>query len=38
MGITALGEPPDNADSVVNRVDTALYNSKNAGRNRITVA
>jgi diguanylate cyclase (GGDEF)-like protein/PAS domain S-box-containing protein len=38
MGIAVLGAPPDNADSIVSRVDKALYDSKQAGRNRITLS
>ena len=38
MGITALNAPPDDGDGIVRRVDQALYDSKHAGRNRITVA
>lgn len=38
MGITSLGPPPEDGDTIVNRVDQALYDSKHAGRNRITAA
>lgn len=34
----AIFEPGDNADSLFARADEALYASKNAGRNRVTVA
>jgi diguanylate cyclase (GGDEF)-like protein/PAS domain S-box-containing protein len=38
IGITVLGGPDDDLDSLIQRVDTALYDSKSAGRNRITAA
>ncbi|MCP2034082.1 sigma-B regulation protein RsbU (phosphoserine phosphatase) [Planomicrobium sp. HSC-17F08] len=37
IGVAAY-EPGDNADSLFARADAALYASKNAGRNRVTVA
>ncbi len=37
MGVACL-EPWEDIDDLVNRVDAALYRSKNEGKNRITVA
>jgi PleD family two-component response regulator len=37
IGIAGLS-PPDTIDRFISRVDAALYASKQAGRNRITVS
>lgn len=37
-GIGVLADPPEDGDGFIKRIDSALYNSKHAGRNRITVA
>jgi PleD family two-component response regulator len=38
MGVGVLGPEPEDMDSFIHRVDTALYNSKSAGKDRITLA
>jgi len=38
IGIATLGASPEEIDGIISRVDSALYDSKNAGRNRISVA
>ena len=38
MGVGVLGPEPEDMDNFINRVDTALYNSKSAGKDRITLA
>ncbi|MDH4161208.1 MAG: diguanylate cyclase [Nitrospirota bacterium] len=38
MGIATLASLPEDVDGLISRVDTALYNSKHSGRNRISVA
>jgi diguanylate cyclase (GGDEF)-like protein len=38
MGLAVLGPEPEDIDALIHRVDTALYNSKSAGKDRITVA
>lgn len=38
MGIATLASSDEEADKVITRVDSALYDSKHAGRNRITIA
>jgi len=38
IGVASLKVPSETMDSFVSRVDTALYSSKNSGRNRITIA
>ena len=38
MGIAALAALPENTDGFISRVDSALYSSKHAGRNRISAA
>jgi diguanylate cyclase (GGDEF)-like protein/PAS domain S-box-containing protein len=38
IGVAALGPLPEDIDGFVSRVDAALYNSKNTGRNKVTVA
>jgi diguanylate cyclase (GGDEF)-like protein len=38
IGVASLKVPSENMDAFVSRVDTALYASKNSGKNRITVA
>ena len=35
IGVAALAERSDNLDVLLNRADTALYQAKNAGRNRV---
>lgn len=38
IGVASLGPLPENIDGFVSRVDAALYQSKNTGRNKVTVA
>jgi diguanylate cyclase (GGDEF)-like protein/PAS domain S-box-containing protein len=38
MGVAALKVPSETMDAFVSRVDAALYSSKNAGRDRVTIA
>jgi diguanylate cyclase (GGDEF)-like protein/PAS domain S-box-containing protein len=37
LGVAALDRERDTADSLVSRADTALYRSKRAGRNRVSL-
>ena len=38
IGVASLNTPSETMDAFVSRVDAALYASKNAGRNRVTIA
>jgi diguanylate cyclase (GGDEF)-like protein/PAS domain S-box-containing protein len=38
IGVASLGPLPEDMDGFLNRVDAALYHSKNTGRNKVTVA
>ncbi|HEY0844677.1 MAG TPA: diguanylate cyclase [Noviherbaspirillum sp.] len=37
IGVTSVVEPGCNMDTLLNRADTALYEAKNAGRNKVCV-
>ena len=38
IGVASMTTPQDNMDILLHRADTALYEAKNTGRNRICVA
>jgi diguanylate cyclase (GGDEF)-like protein/PAS domain S-box-containing protein len=38
IGVAGLAPPPEGMDSLISRVDAALYASKNAGKNKVTLA
>lgn len=38
IGVASMNSPDDNIDILLHRSDTALYEAKNSGRNRICVA
>ena len=38
IGVASMTSPHDNMDILLHRADTALYEAKNTGRNRICVA